>query len=130
MQKKCIILTKGGNQELSIINECSVYELIIKTRNITTHQKEKLLNKLNKKYIPIAKEYRESIALNVIEQLIGRPLYRQFRVLNYRLDGYDPIDKIAYEIDEEHHESQKVQDAKRQEEIEHVLGCTFKRIKV
>ena len=81
-------------------------------------------------FTPIAREYRECIALNVIEQMIGRKLFRQFQVLTYRIDGYDPVDKIAYEIDEEHHERQKVKDAKRQEEIEHVLNCTFKRIKV
>jgi len=86
---------------------------------------EKYKNRTNKFY-----KIREVTALSTIEQLIGRPLYKQFQVLNYRIDGYDPVDKIAYEIDEKHHESQQVEDAKRQEEIEHVLGCTFKRIKV
>jgi very-short-patch-repair endonuclease len=71
---------------------------------------------------------QEEAALKTIEQLRGVQLIRQFQCLSYRIDGYDSVNNIAYEIDEPAHTSQKQQDAKRQKEITAVLGCTFVRI--
>lgn len=76
---------------------------------------------------------REKAALDTIEQLLGVELKRQYRVLGkYRIDGYDPINNIAYEVDEEQHftPQHKEADCLREEEIKVELGCKFVRIKV
>ena len=81
----------------------------------------------------IISDRREVTALLVIEQLIGTTLIRQYPVLDYKLDGYDKINKVAYEIDEEGHFKNgflHTRCEKRQQEIEDFLGCTFVRIKV
>ncbi|EDU7693058.1 hypothetical protein JJJ47_001766 [Salmonella enterica] len=72
----------------------------------------------------------EKIALNTIEQVLGVTLIKQYRVLNYRIDGYDAVNNIAYEIDEPEHEYKKEHDEIRQRRIENALGCKFVRIKV
>lgn len=75
---------------------------------------------------------REDIALSVIEQLLGIELIRQFDVGGYRVDGYDAVNNIAYEIDEQQHQvhSHRLSDKIRQEYIESEIGCKFVRIKV
>ena len=45
------------------------------------------------------------------------------------IDGYDPINKVAYEVDESHHKRQEVKDFIREREIKDKLGCEFVRIK-
>lgn len=72
----------------------------------------------------------EETALSTIEQILGVNLVRQFSVGNYRIDGYDVINKIAYEVDEQYHKNRKPKDLNRQREIEEILGCTFVRIAV
>ena len=76
---------------------------------------------------------REKTALATIEQLQGVKLIRQYPVLGkYRIDGYDPVNNIAYEIDEEQHFTPKHMQADRirEREIKAVLGCEFVRIRV
>lgn len=75
---------------------------------------------------------KEKIALSTIEQLLGVKLERQYRVGQYRIDGYDPVNNVAYEIDEDHHTpmSAKKRDKNREDFIKSELGCTFKRIDV
>lgn len=76
---------------------------------------------------------REKAALDTIEQLLHVKLIRQYYVCDkYRIDGYDPVNNIAYEIDEEQHFTSRHQaaDRKREEEIRKELGCEFVRIKV
>lgn len=75
---------------------------------------------------------QEESALKTIEQLLCVTLIRQYKVLNYRVDGYDPDNNVAYEIDETQHNSKshKVKDMNRQQAIEAVLGCKFVRIKL
>lgn len=76
---------------------------------------------------------REKAALDTIEQLLHVELIRQYPVCGkYYIDGYDPINNIAYEIDEEQHFTSRHQaaDRKREEEIRYELGCEFVRIKV
>ena len=70
--------------------------------------------------------------LKTIEQLLGVTLIREFSCPPYRIDGYDQINNIAYEIDEaQHSKTRKSQEDKiRQEYISAILGCTFKRIKL
>ncbi len=71
---------------------------------------------------------QEEASLKTIEQLLGVKLIRQYKVLNYRLDGYDPDTNTAYEIDEPEHLYKHAKDAERQQKIEAVLGCKFVRI--
>ena len=73
---------------------------------------------------------REESSLKTIEQLLGISLIRQYKCLNYRIDGYHPETNTAYEIDEPEHKSKEKQDAERQSRIEAVLGCKFVRIKL
>lgn len=76
---------------------------------------------------------KEHGALCAIEQILNVTLTRQYIVGDYRIDGYDEVNKVAYEIDERQHFT----DAKlnkdcieRQKYIEYAIGCTFKRITV
>ena len=57
---------------------------------------------------------------------------RQFKALPYRIDGYDSINNVAYEIDEKQHNSEttKKKDSKRQHHIEEILKCKFVRIQL
>lgn len=71
---------------------------------------------------------QEEASLKTIEQLLGVKLIRQYKVMNYRLDGYDPDTNTAYEVDEPAHRSKTKQDNIRQSKIENVLGCKFVRI--
>jgi hypothetical protein len=75
---------------------------------------------------------QEESALKTIEQLLGTPLIRQFKVGRYRIDGYDNINNIAYEIDEPQHGSitNMIADEKRENEIKAKLNCIFRRIKL
>ena len=95
----------------------------------------KLYELLLSKYKGLARvpmRLQEEAALKTIEQLFGVTLIRQYKVMNYRIDGYDPESNTAYEIDEPQHDSKshQVKDQKRQQEIEAVLGCKFVRIKL
>ena len=71
---------------------------------------------------------QEEASLKTIEQLLGVKLIRQYKVLSYRIDGYDSANNIAYEIDEPEHRYKHAKDAERQQKIEAVLGCKFVRI--
>ena len=71
---------------------------------------------------------QEEAALKTIEQLLGVQLIRQFKCLNYRIDGYDSKNNVAYEIDEPEHKYKQGKDRKRQAAIEKVLRCRFVRI--
>lgn len=57
---------------------------------------------------------REEASLKTVEQLLNITLIRQYRVLNYRLDGYDAENNVAYEIDEEDHKYREEKDMKRE----------------
>ena len=73
---------------------------------------------------------KEAGALAMYEQLTGVKLIRQYKVLDYRIDGYDPVNNVAVEIDEAHHATQKKSDLIRQRKIEKALGCKFFRCNV
>ncbi len=75
---------------------------------------------------------REEASLKTIEQLLKITLIRQFKCLNYRIDGYDSVNNVAYEIDEQQHlsDAAKERDEKRQASIIMVLKCKFVRIKI
>jgi len=75
---------------------------------------------------------KERASLETIEQLLGVELAYQYPVLGYRVDGYDPVNNIAYEIDEPQHLSgrARLDGLHRQREIEKHIGCSFVRIPV
>ena len=85
----------------------------------------------NKKFIDTSfkkKGKYETIILNHIEKEKKIKLIRNFSVAKKFIDGYDPINNIAYEVDEPHHKYVQVRDYLREKEIIKVLGCTFVRI--
>ena len=73
----------------------------------------------------------ETEILNKIESEKGIKLKRQFPVSGFFIDGYDIKNKVAYEVDEYYHKSEKIRikDKYREECIKNKLGCTFIRIK-
>ena len=76
---------------------------------------------------------RERGALSTIEQLLNVKLIRQYAVGPYKIDGYNEVNNVAYEIDEPQHyvDSELRQGCKdRQAYIENKLGCKIVRIKV
>ena len=78
---------------------------------------------------------KENTALSTIEQIKGVKLDRQYKVerpcgKRFFIDGYDILNKVAYEIDEEHHIYQQGEDYERESFIKDYLGCVLIRIKV
>lgn len=73
---------------------------------------------------------REESALKTIEQLLDISLIRQFKCLDYKVDGYHVESNTVYEIDESGHKYRLIEDLIRQREIEKILKCKFVRIKV
>ena len=72
----------------------------------------------------------EKPILDNIELEKGVLIERQFPVAGKFLDGYDALNNIAYEIDEEHHKYQKVEDYIREQKVKAQLNCEFVRIDV
>jgi len=70
----------------------------------------------------------ETKILNKIEQKNNIILDRQFYVDGFYIDGYDKENNVAYEIDEKHHDFQKIEDFIREQNIKNILGCNFVRI--
>jgi hypothetical protein len=92
-----------------------------------------LANLLLEKYKGLARvphRLREESALKTIEQLLRVTLIRQFKVSSYRIDGYDPVANIAYEIDEPEHKYARAHDDRREKAIIRLLGCRFVRIQL
>jgi hypothetical protein len=75
---------------------------------------------------------REKVALDTIEQLLNVKLKRQYKVIDYFIDGYDPVNNIAYEIDELGHNTGSAYkyDKKRADRITKKIGCKFVRINI
>ena len=72
--------------------------------------------------------------LNIYEKEHNVELIKQFSVANgFYVDGYDLMNKIAVEVDEDHHFDKdgnyKIEDVIREHKIKAVLNCTFHRIK-
>lgn len=75
---------------------------------------------------------RESEAISTIENLVNTKLERQFYIAPYFIDGYDSVNKIAYEVIEPGELS--LNDLKTRQEreqyISRALGCTFIRLQL
>ena len=140
---------KPKPQGVTLMLLCDLCNIVLKSKNYRFLHwlKEEVSNKFNEYNdfceavlsLSVVSEkirnngIREKTALTTIEQLQGVKLIRQYLVLGkYRIDGYDPVNNIAYEIDEEQHFTpQHIEaDRIREEEIKAVLGCEFVRIRV
>ena len=95
---------------------------------LTADSAEVLMNKYQG--IRVSLGARERDCLATIEQVLNIKLLRQYAVGNYRIDGYDPLTKTAYEIDEDQHLSlnHSQADDERQTYIQTHLGCKFVRV--
>ena len=95
---------------------------------LTADSAEVLMNKYQGLRVSLGARERDCLA--TIEQVLNIKLLRQFAVGNYRIDGYDPITKTAYEIDEDHHLrlNNSQADDERQTYIQTHLGCKFVRV--
>ena len=150
--KYCEMLNIGLKpkpQGVTLMFLCDLCNIVLKTKNYRFLHwlKEEVCNKLSEynelceaiSSLSVVSEkirnngIREMTALTTIEQLLGVRLIRQYRVLGkYRIDGYDPVNNIAYEIDEDQHFTPQHMEADRirEKEISAVLGCKFVRIRV
>lgn len=119
--------------ELSTADFSAIYKDSMNRDQIEYLLDKELCNVLLDKYKGLNRvphRLREESSLKTIEQLLGITLIRQYRVLNYRIDGYDPVNNVAYEIDEPEHKYKQNEDDERQRQIEKILKCTFVRIKL
>ena len=69
----------------------------------------------------------ETLILDSIEKEGDNKVFRQWPVVGYFLDGYDPINNIAYEVNEKYHTNpeQMAKDEQRQLNIIQHLGCEW-----
>lgn len=85
----------------------------------------------NKNSISIIEKYGKENNLSFMHAENGGEYF--VKELGYFLDGYDPINKVAIEIDESHHFDNngnlKERDVIRENEIKKLLNCKFIRIK-
>lgn len=74
-------------------------------------------------------EIKKNENIHIQHAMNGGEFY--IKELGYWLDGYDAINNVAYEYDEDYHftEKQITKDITRQNEIESFLKCKFIRIK-
>ncbi len=95
---------------------------------LTADSAEILMNKYQGLRVSLGARERDCLA--TIEQVLNIKLLRQYAVGNYRIDGYDPLTKTAYEIDEDQHLSlnHSQADDERQTYIQTHLGCKFVRV--
>lgn len=71
----------------------------------------------------------ENDILDAIEAENNVRLERQYHVRRCFIDGYDPLNNIAYEVDEINHKYREVKDFIREKKIKSVLNCEFVRIR-
>lgn len=70
----------------------------------------------------------QEASLKTIEQILSVSLQRQYSFGKYRVDGYDSVNNVVYEIDDLSHRYRKDEDIVRQKFIEDLSGCSFVRI--
>ena len=92
----------------------------------------KAINYIGYNYLKRPRKWKpgknEEKILSLIEEKKQIELKRQYYVKGYFIDGYDPLNNIAYEVDEPHHKFRKDYDMKREQKIRSILNCNFIRI--
>jgi phage anti-repressor protein/very-short-patch-repair endonuclease len=102
--------------------------------NPNTVKVAKSISKFIKEKIIIKEQNREEVVffkeLELTLKAMNIEIETQFKVLNYRLDGYIPQYNLAIEFDEKHHKitSNKKKDKNREEDIIKELQCNFLRL--
>lgn len=132
-EDKCFtkIPTRGGVQDICVINKRGVLSLLQRSR-LSNIQKQELIKSLNLEEKVVLTSRKEIEFIDQLEEtlkpfnLIG---IRQYNVGTYRIDYYIPSLNIAIEYDENNHEgySYEAQEG-RQKEIEDILNCRFIRV--
>jgi len=95
---------------------------------------DEFIEKVGKPFLSNERHFKflgknEKKILDKIELEKNIKLERQFSIKNkFFIDGYDPINNVAYEVDEVHHKYQKIEDLLREEKIKVELNCKFIRI--
>ena len=70
----------------------------------------------------------EPLFIKTLEQEKGRKMIPQYYVAGSFGDVYDQIANTIYELDEEHHRYQKVEDAIRDQKMINAIGCKIVRV--
>lgn len=94
-----------------------------------TKKKMRQFHIINKSIIPNRGKYETRI-LNLLEQSFNYPIYRQYKIAGYFIDGYCAPLNLAIEIDEIHHRRTKMEDKIREMNIKKEINCQFLRIAV
>ena len=116
----------GNYSDTWLITEEGIKHIICKSRKI---QSINLAKKLGIKY-DIKIITKETQFINQIKIAFSNlDMKEQFQCLNYRIDLYFPIFKLAIEFDENHSYKGSNADIKRQQLCENYLGCKFIRVK-
>ncbi|MDD5792069.1 MAG: Bro-N domain-containing protein [Erysipelotrichaceae bacterium] len=133
------IETKGGNQEMTLINIEDTILLIQKSKAKSAKSKERfgdwILNLFGLKPNMIVLESREEIEFfdkleEMFETMNIKKGIKQYDVLGkYKIDYYMPDFKLAIEYDENGHSGYTYEQHEgRQKEIEKELCCKFVRL--
>lgn len=92
--------------------------------------KGQLAPRYNKDSISIIEEYGKNHGYSFLHAENGGEYF--VKELGYFLDGYDPVNNVALEIDEQHHfdgsGNLTKRDQVRQQQIQELLGCKFFRV--
>ncbi len=123
--KKWNIPTRGNHGNTLLLPE-SLEFLLVNSKS--PHIKR--LQKYCDKEVLCLTSREEFVALKTIEQVLKIDLKYQYPVGKFFIDGYDPVNNVAYEIDEVSHSNKKEVDRDREVLIKNILGCSFVRIKV
>jgi len=94
--------------------------------------KGQVVPRYNRDGISIIEEFGKKHGYNFMHAENGGEYF--IKELGFFLDGYDPINNVAVEVDERRHfdsyDNLLPKDVERQQQIENLLGCKFIRIKV
>ncbi len=138
-----IIQTRNNTmlERYGVENAYQLPEIQQKSKETQSRLINELINsnrELGTDYKKLAKEnnifwnlgLNETWMLDNIEHALDIKLIRQYPICGCFVDGYDKVNNICYEIDENYHrkEEQSENDKLREQKIINKLGCTFVRI--
>ena len=89
----------------------------------------KFRTKLGFKEYDVSLRKEQPVLTKIKSSFEGENMQTQYNVLNYRIDLYFHVCKVAIKIDENGHSDRNIDnETKRQKPIEQELGCKFIRI--